>query len=129
VEDLPSLTPTVTDVELLEDGPIGLGSRARIKQPAQRAKVWTVTEFDAPNRFVWTTRSFGANVAGIHELTGDDTRTTNTLAVEITGPLAPLLGRLLRPTMRKVLATENRGFKRVAEESSQRAPGAANEVA
>jgi len=36
----------MTSVERLDDGPITLGSRARVKQPGQRPAVWTVTELE-----------------------------------------------------------------------------------
>lgn len=115
VEDLPTLTPTMTAVERLDEGPMGIGSSASVKQPGQRARTWTVTDFEAPTRFAWSTRALGMTMTGIHDLRRNGTRTTNTLAIELGGPLAPVLGPLLRRPVRQALATENEGFKRAAE--------------
>ena len=43
VEAWPDVTPTMTSVERLEDGPLAVGSQASIKRPGQGARVWTVT--------------------------------------------------------------------------------------
>ena len=40
----PEFIPTVQSVERLEEGPLRLGARAKIKQPGQRLALWTVTE-------------------------------------------------------------------------------------
>ncbi|HRE03530.1 MAG TPA: SRPBCC family protein, partial [Ilumatobacteraceae bacterium] len=53
VANWPSVTPTMTSVERLDDGPFGIGSKARVKQPMQRPTTWTVTEFDPERRFAW----------------------------------------------------------------------------
>ena len=41
----PEWTPTVTAVTRVDQGPFGLGSVARIKQPLQPQAPWVVTEF------------------------------------------------------------------------------------
>lgn len=118
VEKLPELTPTMSSVERLDDGPMAVGSQARIEQPGQRARVWTVTELDRPNCFEWTTRALGMDMAGVHELSTREGRTTNTLAIELGGALAPILGPLVRAPIGRALATENEGFKEAAERST-----------
>lgn len=117
VERWPMWTPTVTSVARIDHGPFRLGSVARIKQPAQRIAYWTVTEFVEGRRFVWETRRPGLRLKGAHELTPDGTGTTNRLRVEAQGPLAFLLGPLLRLAMRRALAAENRGLKARCERS------------
>ena len=56
VESWPAITPTMTKVERLDNGPFHATSTARVKQPGQRAKVWTVTAFDPDHSFTWETR-------------------------------------------------------------------------
>ena len=115
VESLPSVTPTVTEVERLDHAPLGVGSQVRLEQPRQRSRVWTVTAFEPDRRFAWSTRAMGMTMTGIHELAESDGVTVNTLTVELTGALAPMMGPLLRRPLLKALASENDGFKTVAE--------------
>lgn len=115
VEALPNHTPTMTDVTLLDPTPLTVGSTVRIKQPAQRAKVWTITELEPNKRFTWTTKSAGTVMTATHNLIETPTGTTNTLTVDIEGRLPALLGALIRRPIRKALATENNGFKAAAE--------------
>src|SRR3954447_21245615 len=64
----PALFPTVRAVERLDEGPLRPGSAARVSQPAQRPKVWTVDEVVEHRRFRWSTRSFGTAMTATHEL-------------------------------------------------------------
>lgn len=119
VESWPKLTPTITSVERLDErldpAPFRVGSTARIKQPAQRAKTWTVTVLDPQRRFAWATRTLGTTMTASHVLAATPTGTRNTLAVDIEGRLAPLVGALVRRPVLKAISTENHGFKSAAE--------------
>ncbi|MEZ5228405.1 MAG: SRPBCC family protein [Acidimicrobiales bacterium] len=118
VESWPEHTPTITSVERLDDGPFGLGSRARIKQPAQGAKEWTVTAFEPNVRFAWATKLAGQSLTGGHELRPSAQGTINTLTLDLDGPLAFPIGLLIRRPIAKAIATENAGFKAAAEQST-----------
>jgi carbon monoxide dehydrogenase subunit G len=115
VEALPDHTPTMTTVERLEQAPLKIRSQVRIKQPAQRSKIWTITEYDEMHRFSWTTKSTGTTTTASHELIETPTGTSNTLTVEMTGPLGAVFGTLARRQIQKALATENAAFKTAAE--------------
>ncbi|MCB0908068.1 MAG: SRPBCC family protein [Nocardioidaceae bacterium] len=115
VDALPSMTPTMSAVERLTPGELRPGSRVRIKQPAQPARVWTVTTADAPHRFVWQTKVGPATMVATHELTETERGTRNMLTLELTGPGSGLLGRLISGKITETLTTENAGFKRTAE--------------
>ncbi len=117
VEAWPQHTSTITSVDLLGDRPLAVGSSARLKQPAQRAKVWTVTVLEPNARFEWASSVAGQTMTARHELDRSDTGTTNTLTVELDGRLAPVLGVLIGRPIRKALAIENAGIKRAAEAS------------
>lgn len=125
VEAWPDHTPSMTSVERLDDGPLGIGSQARIKQPAQGTKVWTVTEFEPRKRFAWSTRSMGMTMTGRHELIERDSGMTNRLTIDIDGPLAGLFGLLLRRPIRSAITKENEGFKAWAEGTTAEAPSVA----
>ncbi|PAP75986.1 SRPBCC family protein [Rubrivirga marina] len=111
VERWPELTPTITSVTRVDDGPLRLGSQARIKQPAQPEAVWTVTEFVDGERFAWETRRPGLRMTGSHRVSLSGNGTTNHLGVEASGVLAVLLGPFLRPVMHRALVQENEGMK------------------
>ncbi|MEZ5194813.1 MAG: polyketide cyclase, partial [Nocardioides sp.] len=107
-----------TWVERLDEGELRPGSRVRLKQPRQAARIWQVTELDAPRRFVWEATLGPARMVATHliEPLGDrGAGARNTLRLELTGPTSAMVGRLLGRTFASVLATENAGFKRVAE--------------
>src|SRR5207244_7694229 len=78
VEKWPSITPTMSRVVRLDDGPLRVGSRARIKQPGQTEAVWTVTRLDERREFTWQTRRMGVTMTGSHllEPAGDGCRNT-----------------------------------------------------
>ena len=118
VTDWPSYMPTVQSVELLDDGPLRLGSRARIKQPGQRRAVWTVTRFEPVRTFTWESARRGYTIAGTHTVAGEGAGCRNTLTLQMTGPLAPVVGRLLGPLMKRVLRTENACFAARAQRST-----------
>lgn len=111
----PSLTPTVTSVERLDEGPMRVGSQARIKQPAQRAAVWTVSTFQPEEMFQWDTANMGMRMVATHRLEPTVRGCRNTLSIDLAGPTARLLGRLMRKRILATIATENAAFKHVAE--------------
>jgi uncharacterized membrane protein len=121
VTDWPTYMPTVQSVERLDEGPLRMGARARIKQPGQRAAVWEVTTFEAGREFSWRSDRRGVSLTGVHRMAPDGDGTRNTLTIEMTGPLAPVMGLLLGPLMRRVLRTENGCFKARAEGRAQEA--------
>lgn len=115
VEAWPGITPTITSVERLDDGPIGVGARARLKQPGQRPAVWTVTRFEPNQAFAWETKVLGVRMTGSHLLTAVPEGCRNTLTLQLEGPAARLLALLAGKRLRQAIATENAGFKTRAE--------------
>ena len=128
VERWPAWTPTVTSVRRVDDGPFGLGSVVRIKQPAQPAAEWTVSAWVPGARFVWGTQRTGLQIEAAHELFPDGAGTRNVLRVEASGALAVLLGPLLRPLVRRALRQENQGLKARCEAIAGASPTPATSV-
>ena len=115
INGLPDATPTVTKAEPLDPLPLAVGGRARLTQPGLSTREWTVTEVEEGRVFAWSTRVMGVRMTGRHELRAVPEGCENTLSIEMTGFGAGLLGRLSRGRMTQSLATENAGFRRVAE--------------
>jgi uncharacterized membrane protein len=118
VESWPSVTPTMTSIERLDDGPITVGSRARVKQPGQRAAVWTVTGLDPNRLFEWRTSVLGMQMIGRHELAEVDGGTRNRLSLELTGRGSGVFGKLIGKKISQSIGTENAGFKSHAESAT-----------
>ena len=122
VERWPEWTPTVTSVGLVGEGPFGLGSVARIRQPLQPESEWVVTEYAEGRRFAWETRRRGLRMTGTHDLSAEGSGTRNTLSLDAGGVLAALLWPVLRLAIRRALADENRGLKARCEQTARDRP-------
>jgi uncharacterized membrane protein len=115
VESLPDHTPTMTSVHRLDEGAMAVGSQARIKQPGQPERTWTVTELEPQRRFAWSTRAMGTTMTGIHEFEPSEDGTASTLSIDLAGPIAPLFGLLAGRAIRNAITKENNGIKTAAE--------------
>jgi hypothetical protein len=115
VERWPELTPTITEVVRLDDGPLAVGSRARVTQPRQRPTIWTVSRLEPGVAFEWWTRVGPVTMTGGHHLRPDGRGCVNLLTLDLTGRGARILGRLAGRRIGEAIERENRGFKQAAE--------------
>jgi hypothetical protein len=116
VESWQEWTPSVTEIRLLDPAPLVIGSRARIVQPKLRPGVWQVKELDPSKRsFAWVTRSPGVQVVGLHAVESKGAGSKATLALHLSGFLAPLIARLYRGLNEHYLAMEAKGLKQRSE--------------
>ena len=102
----------------LDTGPLRVGSKARVTQPRQRPRVWTVTEPEAPRRFVWQAKIGPVAMVGGHHLERTATGCRNTLTLDLSGPFSGLLHRIAGRQLAKAIRIENEGFRRAAEAAS-----------
>ena len=116
IANWPKFTPTMQSVEPLDDGPVRVGTQARVKQPGQRPTVWTVSELNEGSLFAWGTTLLGVRMVGRHELYPAPEGTRNRLVLELDDGLrARILTALVGRQLRASLAKENAGFKAAAE--------------
>ncbi|HEU0238189.1 MAG TPA: SRPBCC family protein [Micromonosporaceae bacterium] len=112
----PRWTPSMTMVTRLDDGPLRVGSRARVKQPGLPMLTWQVDGLRDREAFTWSTSSPGVRTTGVHRLaTNPDGTTQITLEIEQRGPLAGMVGALLGRRTRKYLGLEAAGLKAASE--------------
>jgi uncharacterized Tic20 family protein len=112
LERWPEWTASVTSVELLEPGPLVVGTRARVSQPKLKPAIWEVTAAKAGRGFTWVTRHPGLLVTGLHQLEPIEKGTLATLAVRFSGLLGPLVGWLTRTLNHRYLAFEADGLRK-----------------
>jgi uncharacterized membrane protein len=115
VEHWPELTESVTSVELLDPGPLRVGSRARIRQPRLPVAEWTVTEIDPGRSFTWVARGPGVRTTGTHVVEPHDDGARATAILVQGGPLGPVVGLLTKGLTKRYLAMEIAGLKARAE--------------
>ena len=116
VERAPEWTASMTDVKLLGDGPLALGSRVRIKQPRLPAVVWQVTSLEPGRSFSWKAGGPGFTTIGEHLVTADGPgRATATLGIRRAGPLAAVADLLFGRVDRRYVTMEAEGLKRRTE--------------
>ncbi len=114
IERWPSISPTMNAVERLDEGPLRVGTRARVSQPMMRPAVWTVTDLVPGVRFVWETHTMGARLVGGHHVEAVGDRCRNTLTLDVDGWSAPVLALVAGRQMRRALEAENAGFATAA---------------
>jgi uncharacterized membrane protein len=116
VEQWPSWTSSVTSVELLDRGPLRVGSRAKVRQPKLPDAIWQVTTLEPGRSFTWQARGPGVLSTGTHTVTALTEDTSRVTAIlEQAGPLGPILGLITRRLTNRYLDTEVRGLKAYCE--------------
>ena len=111
-------TASVTSIERLDDGPLQVGSRARVRQPKLATLVYTVTRLDPGRSFAWRAESTGLTIVGDHRIEpGPGDAVTVTLSIYQSGVLAPLVARLAAGLTRRYMTMEAEGLKRRSESS------------
>jgi carbon monoxide dehydrogenase subunit G len=115
VERWPERIPTVDSVERLDEGPLAVGCRTRLRQPRLPEAVWTVTAMAEGASFTWESTSPGVRVTAGHEVEPHPDGSRLTLAVEVSGPLAPVGWLMTRSLSRQYVETEAASIKRAAE--------------
>ena len=116
VERWPEWTASVRSVERLDQGPFGVGSRARIRQPRLPVAIWTVTALEPGRYFEWRSPAPGLLSVGGHRVdAAGDHASRVTLSLTWRGPLAPVVRLLFGKLARRYVEMEAQGLKRRCE--------------
>jgi uncharacterized protein YndB with AHSA1/START domain len=111
VERWPTWTRSMRRVRRLDEGPLAVGSRVRIKQPRLVPVVWTVTELDPGRSFTWEAESAGVRSRASHEVRAMGAGTSELrLTFDQTGPLSPVIGAVLGRLTRRYVRMEAEGL-------------------
>jgi uncharacterized membrane protein len=117
VERWPEWTASVTSVERLDDGPLHVGARTRVRQPRLPVATWTVVALDPGREFRWESTAPGLRTVGTHLVEPTPGGCRVTARLDQLGPMGGLVGRLWRGLTERYLALETAGLKDRAEHS------------
>jgi uncharacterized protein YndB with AHSA1/START domain len=116
IERWPEWNTSTTEASWLDGKTMGVGSRARIKQPRMPVLIWEVTELDPGSSFTWTTSTPGISTVGLHVISPVAAdRVTVTLGLRQSGILASILGILTAARAKRYVQMEADGLKQRAE--------------
>ena len=116
IERWPEWTASVTSAHLDPADPLGLGTRASIKQPRLPLVVWTVTVLEPNRSWTWQNRTPGTITLAHHRLAaGPDGRTHVDLSIDQRGVVGRPIGWLLKRLSRRYLRLEAEGLRRRSE--------------
>jgi uncharacterized protein YndB with AHSA1/START domain len=102
----PEWTPTIESVERLDDGPFGVGSRAKVRQPKLPQAQWEVTEVVDGKSFTWEAKGPGMKTVARHEVVPEGTGSTVTLSIEQTGPMGAVAAFVWRSLTQRYIELE-----------------------
>ncbi len=126
VTSWPSWSRSMTWVRRLDDGPLRVGSRARIKQPGMPVLVWEVSDLREHEVFSWTATSGGVRTVAHHRIgVNPDGTTRISLAVEQSGALAGLVRALTGKRTLRYIRMEAAALKAAAESPTPGTQGTA----
>jgi uncharacterized protein YndB with AHSA1/START domain len=119
VERWPEWTRSVREVRRLGNGgPLQVGSRVLVRQPAFPPALWKVTALDPGKSFAWTSAAPGLRVVASHRVDGSPSGTSATLSLELHGLFGSLFGRMTKEITERYLAMEADGLRKRSEDSS-----------
>jgi hypothetical protein len=108
--------PTFTSVRALEPWrAVGVGSRFEVRQPALPTATYEMTEWVPGGTFTWVARSPGIVTSASHTVSAREGGSAVDLALEWSGPLAPVVRMLLGRRAQRMVESEAHTMCRLAE--------------
>ena len=115
-EKWPKWSDSFSSLQRLDDGPVGVGSRIRIKQPRLVPGNWTITEWNPENNFAWISKGGGATSLANHWIETDGDVCTFHQSMKISGFIGRPTAFLLRAIIRRYMDMEATGLKNRSEQ-------------
>jgi uncharacterized membrane protein len=115
VQRWPEWTASIDSVERLDEGPLHVGARTRIRQPKLPVAIWKVTGLVEGEYFEWVSRGPGIRTTGGHRVVATPAGTVATSTIVQEGPLGRLFGRLFANLTNRYLAMEGEGLRKRCE--------------
>jgi uncharacterized protein YndB with AHSA1/START domain len=85
VERWPEWTASMSEVTMLDPGPLRHGTRARIRQPAMPPAVWTVSAIEPNLSFTWETHRPGIRITAVHSVVPTPSGSHVTVSLQFSG--------------------------------------------
>ena len=111
-------TASITGIERLDDGPLRVGSRARVRQTKLPSNAFVVTTLEEGRGFTWESKSPGVRGIGHHWIEPVANGCRVTLGVDFRGPLAWLVSRVYGKLTQRYIEMEAAGLKHRSEARS-----------
>lgn len=116
VENWPAMTESVSSLRALDGKELALGRSYAIKQPRIPRVKYKVTSFEPGTSWNWTYARPGNKTVAIHEVTPiDGNRTRVRQAIEQTGIVGEMVGKVMKGLTARYLDMEGAGLKKMAE--------------
>ena len=122
VERWPEWTASITSVECLNPGPLGVAARYKVRQPKLFPAIWQVTKYQRDRGFIWESNSPGVRTVAEHWITPHETTPPNSTVVtkiKLTGAMVTLLRPWIAKITKRYVEMEADGLKRRCETSAQ----------
>ena len=110
-------TATITSIERRDREPLGVGSKARVKQPKLAPANFVITSWHPDRGFDWVTKNPAVTAIGRHVIEPTATGARVTLSVEFSGPLHGLIAWLYGGLTSRYVRIEAEGLKQRSEQS------------
>lgn len=109
--------PTFTSVRALEPWrAVGVGSRFEVRQPGLPTATYEMTAWVPGSTFTWVARSPGVVTTATHTVSAREGGSAVDLALEWSGPLAPVIRLLLGRKGQGMVESEAQTMCRLAEQ-------------
>jgi hypothetical protein len=115
VEHWNDWTPTIRQVQPLDDGGLRMGARYRVVQPGLQPTVYEVTTCIPDQIFTWVYRLPGGEMIADHRISARTGQTEVELSFGSKGVIAGILSMLLSRKIRELVSTEASCLQRKCE--------------